>query len=378
MRNSKHFTHRLLLPFENKPSFFDKEATINEFLKLYPDAVGRYSNYKQLYQDAVNHVGKISFDEKTDDYDDYFYLLSNQDKVVSIVIGTLAYLIAKETDQHGKDIEAAIDSVIFQSTGDDHFDVNNAFDTKSGMGHRMFGHDPATFAFKNIPTDYLIYVKNDAVPNTRKVIQIGEYLDVADNIKTVSMCDLIWKFYGNESTVLRSIWNCISHTIIHFAKDIFTPDGLPLPFTSLLETFKHEQIGNISVSVLCYRDSFSKKSKNMHLKASDFTSLATVEALISIYCSLSEVSKDKINGYKDDMKLIAAGTCIALQTSSLVFSHEDHIGKKGAVPIIDGGKINLPLITCYLNTLRKEAVAIYQANKKFRSFYKRSNHEQNN
>lgn len=116
----------------------------------------------------------------------------------------------------------------------------------------------------------------------------------------------------------------------------------------------------------------------MHLKASDFTSLATVEALISIYCSLSKVSKDKINGYKDDMKLIAAGTCIALQTSSLVFSHEDHIGKKGAVPIIDGGKINLPLITCYLNTLRKEAVAIYQANKKFRSFYKRSNHEQNN
>lgn len=44
--------------------FFNKEATINEYLKLYPDRNRKYVTYDELYEEAVAHVGKISFKEK--------------------------------------------------------------------------------------------------------------------------------------------------------------------------------------------------------------------------------------------------------------------------------------------------------------------------
>lgn len=351
-------------------SFYDKEATINEYLSLYPENNEEYKSYDQLYEVALSYVGKISFKEKTKDMDDYFYLLSNQDKIVAITIGVLAYFIAKETDSRGLEIEKSIDQAITKITGNTSYDANNPFDTKSGIGHRMFGHDPATFAFDNIPSDYLIYVKNEAVPNARKVVRVSEYLGLPNEIEYVSMWDIIWKFYGNESSIYKNIWNCISHIVVHFAKDLFTPDGLPIPFTSLLEKYRHENIGNISASVLSYRDSFYQRSKNAHIKASDFTSLAAIEAFIMAYCNSSHLSKNKINGYKDDMKIIAAGTCIALQFSSLTLEQEKHIGKKGPMQTIDGVKINLPLFMCYMSTLRKEVLSIYRANKKLVSFYK--------
>lgn len=351
-------------------SFYDKEATINEYLNLYPESDGNYQTYDQLYEDALSCVGKVSFKEKTKNMDDCFYLLSNQDKIVAITIGILAYFIAKETDSRGLEIEKSIDQAITKITGIDSFDTNNPFDIKSGMGHRMFGHDPATFAFNNVPSDYLIYVKNEAVPSTRKIVRVSEYLGLPNDTKYVSMWDIIWKFYGNESSIYKGIWNCIGHIVIHFVKDLFTPDGLPIPFTSLLENYKHEQIGKISASVLSYRDSFYQKSKSAHIKASDFTSLAAIEALVIAYCNSSHLTKDKINGYKDDMKIIAAGTCIALQFSSLALEQDKHIGKKGPMQTIDGAKINLPLFMCYMNTLRKEVASIYRANKKLESFYK--------
>lgn len=350
-------------------SYFDKQATVTEFLNLYPEYYGNYKTFDQLYKDALSHIGYISFKDKTKDFDDYFYLLSNQDKLVAIAIGVLAYFIAKETDSHGSSIEKSIDQAIEKFTGDKSYDRNNPFDTKSGLGHRMFGHDPATFAFKNIPSDYLIYVKNEAVPNTRKVIKVSEYLNLPPNIESVSMWDIIWKFYGNDSSIYKGVWNCINHTVIHFIKDFFTPDGLPIPFTSLLETFKHEQVGKISTSVLSYRESIYKKSKNAHLKASDFTSLAAIEIFVITYCTFSNVRKEKLDDYKNDMKLISAGTCISLQFSSLVLEQNIHLGKKGPMPTIDGAKINLPLFMCYMNTLRKEAVSIFQANKKLNAFY---------
>ena len=351
-------------------SFYDKEAAINEYLTLYPDDNEDYQTYDQLYEVALSNVGKISFKEKTKDMDDYFYLLSSQDKIVAIAIGTLAYFIAKETDSRGLEIEKSIDHAIAKITGNISYDANNPFDTKSGMGHRMFGHDPAAFAFNNIPSDYLIYVKNEAVPNTRKIVRVAEYIDLPNETEYVSMWDIIWKFYGNESSIYKNIWNCVSHTVVHFAKDLFTPDGLPIPFTSLLENYRHEQLGSISASVLSYRESFYQKSKNAHIKASDFTSLAAIEAFIMAYCNSSHLSKDKISSYKDDMKIIAAGICIALQFSSLSLEQDKHIGKKGPVQTIDGAKINLPLFMCYMNTLRKEVASIYRANKNLVSFYK--------
>ena len=140
--------------------FFNKEATINEYLKLYPDRNRKYVTYDELYEEAVAHVGKISFKEKTKDFENYFYLLTSQDKIIGITIGILGYIVAREVDAHGKDIEKNIDKAVDKITGIAGYDTNSPFDTKYGKGHRVFGHDPATFAFQKIPSDYIIYIKN--------------------------------------------------------------------------------------------------------------------------------------------------------------------------------------------------------------------------
>lgn len=347
--------------------FFDKEATICEFFSLFPEVVcEHYETYDELYEHALSVVGKMSFEEKTKNYDDYFYLMKKQDKMVALLIGILGYISAKETDRKGKDIEKSID-VFFQNVFENpDFDINNAFDIKAGAGHRMFGHDPAAFAFKNIPSNYLIYVKNEAVPNTRKIIRVGEFLSLDDGVEFVSMWDIIRKFYWTEDTVAKNIWNCMAHVAVHFLKDLFTPDGLPLPFTSLLETYKYEKRENLDASVLSYRDSFYQKSRDAHLKASDFTSLAVVKALSSMYVKFSGVGKEIQSGYEDDMNLLAMSTCITFQISSLVLSQENHAGKKGPVPIIDGAKFNVPLITAYMNVVRKEIFSVFRANKRLK------------
>lgn len=362
--------------FGKRNDFFDKEATIDEFLKLYPELRGTFNEdmtYDELYEVAYEYVGYISFEDKTKDIDDYFYLLTQQDKVVAITIGCMAYLVAKETDTNGKNIENAIDNVITKITGDKSYDVNNPFDTKSGFGHRMFGHDPAAFGFKNIPRDYLIYVKNEAVPGTRKTIRVGDFLNLDEPIKEVSMGDIIWKFYGNDSDVFKGIWNCACHILVHFAKDLFTPDGLPLPFTSMLEEYQQRETLNSHASILSYKDSFYKKSKNAHLKGSDFTSLLTIEFIIKMYCEFSKIDSAKVKGYKDDMKMIAMSTCIILQVSALTISDEL---KSNSNKIIDGAKINVPMLTIYMNILRREIVSIFQANRKFKNMYKEMNYNE--
>ena len=214
--------------YGKRTDFFDKEATIDEFLKPYPEMRGTFNKditYDKLYEIAYEHVGHISFEEKTKDIEDYFYLLTPQDKVVAVAIGCMAYLVAKETDINGKSFEKAIDDIVTKVTGNKSYDINNPFDTKSGFGHRMFGHDQAAFGFKNIPRNYLIYVKNEAAPSTRKIIRVGEFLNLDESIEKVSMGDIIWKFYGNDSDTFKGIWNCACHILVHFAKDLFTPDA---------------------------------------------------------------------------------------------------------------------------------------------------------
>lgn len=355
-------------------NFLDKEATIDEFLKLFPELRGTFDEnitYDELYEIALSYVGPISFDEKTKDIEDYFYLLTSQDKIVAITIGSMAYLIAKETDRNGKNIEKAIDDIVFRMTGDKSYDVNNPFDTKAGLGHRMFGHDPATFGFKNIPRNYLIYVKNEAVPRTRKIIKVGDFLNLDESQEVVSMGDIIWKFYGNDSSIYKGIWNCVCHTIVHFSKDLFTPDGIPIPFTSMLEKYQEYETINSNASILKYRDSFYKKSQNAHLKGSDFTSLFAIEFFIKMYCEFSKIDKSKINGYKDDMKMLAMSTRIILQTTALTISNNSTKSK-----IIDGAKINVPMLTSYMNIIRKELISIFYVNHELKNMYKEMNYNE--
>lgn len=63
-------------------SFYDKEATINEYLNLYPESNGNYQTYDQLYEDALSCVGKVSFKEKTKNMDDFFIFYQTKIKLL--------------------------------------------------------------------------------------------------------------------------------------------------------------------------------------------------------------------------------------------------------------------------------------------------------
>lgn len=128
----------------------------------------------------------------------------------------------------------------------------------------------------------------------------------------------------------------------------------------MLEEFQQRETLNSYASILSYKDSFYKKSKNAHLKGSDFTSLITIEFIVKMYCEFSKIDGIKVKGYKDDMKMIAMSTCIILQVSALTISDEL---KSNRNKIIDGAKINVPMLTIYIYEYTKKRSSIYISSK---------------
>lgn len=337
--------------FGSDKSFFDKEATIKEYFELVPEKDRKScETYEELYQEALKHVGKQSFEENTADMENYFYELSKDEGTIAVLLGIVAYASARIIDEEGKNIEEAIDEALPKD-----YDVNNPFDAKEGFGHRIFGHDPATFGIKNIPGDTIIKVKyGDA---TRKVpVRIGEFLGVGTDGK-VSMWDLIWKFYGDDADKAAGIMNCIKHSIIHFSKDLFTPAGMPLPFVTLFN--KYERFENLNASALQYKDSLIQKCDKLHLqlKASDFVSFFVIESFLRFYCKSKNLG-DKERGFVQDMKLIAMGTCLSLHMATIVMGDTLLVKKRGNKPIISGGKANVLMMSAFAKISLQEVIMV--------------------
>lgn len=348
--------------------FFDKEATIKEYFALVPpEKRRRVNDYDELYQEALKFVEKQDFVKNTANLDDYFHEISKDEGMVAVFLGIIAYGVAKEVDKNGSEIEQAIDKMLPKD-----YDVNNPFDVKKGYGHRIFGHDPATFGMKNIPGDLLIQVK-DSVTGKYSPIRIGEFLGKGIS-SNVSMWDLIWKFYGNNKTPLKGIINALSHTIIHFAKDLFTPAGLPLPFVSLFNEYQKYMNMGKSVSTIKYQDSFMYKMDNqkINMKASDFASYFLIESFLYFYCEYTSNSKGITDrkGFKQDMKLISMGTCISLQMSTIVLGNELQVGKRGNKSMIPGGKVNVLMTGTFFKVALQDMGSILKARHKINESYK--------
>ena len=134
------------------------------------------------------------------------------------------------------------------------------------------------------------------------------------------MWDLIWKFYRNPTNIPKGLMNCFSHIIIHFAKDLFTPAGLPLLLTSLFN--KYEKFKDGTVSGIRYKDSMMQKldKYKMNIKASDFASFFLIKTFLHFYCEheIKENEIKDIDGFKRDIRLLAKGTCISLQMALLL------------------------------------------------------------
>lgn len=337
--------------FGSRKRFFDKEATIKEYFAIVPEGQRiKTDNYEELYQEAFRTVGKQDFIKNTADVEDYFHSISGDEGTIAVLIGLVAYAIAREVDTHGLEYEKAIDKIL-----PDQFDTNNPFDVKEGFGHRIFGHDPVTFGIKNIPGDAIIKVKNIET-GQRELIKIGEFLGVGTD-QNVSMLQMIWKFYGNTDNKLTGVLNCLSHTIVHFSKDLLTPAGIPLPFVTLFNEYQYFE--NLDASALRYKDSLIKKFDNhrMQFKASDIASLMFIETFLDFYCKAKKMG-DKEKAFRNDMKLIAMGTCISAQMATIVVGEHLQAGKKGNKPMIPGGKVNALLATAFFKETVQEMISI--------------------
>lgn len=191
--------------FEKDEEFFDKEATIKEYFSVCPTEKRKeVKSYDELYEEALKYVNKQNFEENTQMVDNYFEELCNEDVVIVILTGVFAYKIACWVDEYGKGWEKKLDEIL-----------PNGFD-------------------KNIPNDFKIIVGKNGHRNIYK--PIGDVLNKDGNI---SMLDLIWHYYGKDKiNPLYVFFNCMGHTIVHFAKDLLTSEGLPLPFSSLLYQYK--------------------------------------------------------------------------------------------------------------------------------------------
>lgn len=351
--------------------FFDKEATIKEYFALVPSEDRKHvSTYDELYEEALRYVSKQNFAENTKNQDDYFHILSNDEGMIAVFVGILSYGIAREVDKKGTDIEKAIDKMLPKD-----YDVNNPFDVKKGYGHRIFGHDPATFGLRNIPGDMLIHVK-DEITGKDKVIRIGDFLG-KDISKNVSMWDLIWKFYGNNSKPMQGIFNSLGHIIAHFTKDLFTPAGLPVSFVSLFTEYQKYMNEGRSVSTVEYKDSLMYKldKQKMNMKSSDFAAYLFIKSFTHFYCV--QLSKNKaisdVDGFKRDVQLLAMGTCISMQMATIVMGNDLQVGKKGNKPMIPGGKVNLLMTGVFFKEAMADILSIENArreiNKKYKSNY---------
>lgn len=353
-----------VLFWQSDEDFFDKEATIKEYFAVCPPERRRKVNsYDELYAEALRYVSKQSFAENTKDMEDYFYEMNQTDASVAILTGVFGYVIAMETDKNGGKLEKSIDKMLPKG-----FDTNNPFDTRVGGNHRYFGHDLLGIGLKNIPADFLIKDGDFYLP-------IGQIVGKNSN---VSMLDLVWTYYGKtSSTPLKGIFNCVGHTVVHFAKDLLTSEGVPLPFTSLLNEYNDiaGEAGELALNQNDYTisNNFNDKVNEVkgNLKASDFTSLAFIEGMCKLYAH-SKALGEKEKSFNRDMKIIAMGTCIMIQMSSLILGEQHRIDlhERGKGAMIPGAKLNVVMASIMFKNMVQEMATVVQARNEVNAEYK--------
>ena len=358
---------KLKIKYGRQKKFDDMMVTIKAYQSMIPSDLRKpLDNIQDIYEEALKYVGPLSYSEETKDINPYFKDLTALDGTIAVCIGLLAHYVAYRVDEDGYDIEKAIDNMLPKD-----YDKNNAFDVKSGYGHRVFGHDAAALGIRNIPVDYIVHTRGGP-SKYRQAYTIGQLVGAVPNQQYVSMWDLVWKFYGNNDSNLKSICNCLSHTIVHYAKDLFTPAGLPLPLTSLLNQYTHEfSDGRISDKYfsLQYKNSLIKDlDKNtLNLRASDFASIIVIESMIEIYSkmqNLGNLEKD----YKRMMKIISMATCLIVGFTKLLYVDDLQLNKHNKV--VSGSRVNLLMTGLFAKNAIEEFWVIIKANKDIKQGYK--------
>lgn len=365
-------TLKEVVVWEKDDDFFDKEATIKEYFKVCPpDKRKKVKNYDELYIEALKYVNKQSFEENTSHMEDYFYEMTQEDASIAILTGVFAYAIAYGVDKNGKKLEDGIDNIL-----PDDFDKNNPFDKRCGKNHRIFGHDIFSFALKGIPNDYPILVQKVGRDTYYK--KIGEFLHKNGRI---TMLDLIWKVYGEKaSNPIEGIFSCVGHTIVHFAKDLLTAEGVPLPFSGLLADYYPVSIDDDILD----QDDYILENKfndwvnkyNGNMKASDFATLGFISGMCKLYTSRKNLG-EKAESFNRDLKIIAMGTCIMLQMSAMILNKNNVLKKKSKKAIVPGAKWNVILTGAMMKAMTQEMAEVTKVRNEINKKYSEKIKEMN-
>lgn len=377
--------------FEKDEDFFDKEATIKEYFAVVPpEERKKVNNYDELYQEALKYVSKQSFKDNTADIDNYFYEMDQMDGTIAVLIGLFAYKLACVTDEKGKEFESNVDKIASKKNlegkseieqnmrkkmqkvlYDD--DLRNPYDIRVGGKHRDFGHDMAAFPLKSIPNDTIVIDRRTGAPIAKTVGQL-----IGKKNGNVSMLEIIWEYYGKTSnSLLKGFFSCVGHTIVHFSKDLLTSEGLPLPFSSLLNRYLGLEGYNPYDEDLLQRynpieNKFNRKVDSVkgNIKASDLMSLSFIEGMCSLYCKSKNLN-EKEEDFKRDIKVLAMGTCITVQMSSMFINNDKHkqSGKKGAPTFVPGAKLNVIMTGVMFKNMIQEMNVITKARKEVNDAY---------
>jgi hypothetical protein len=261
--------------------------------------------------------------------------LSKSDITACAMFGILTAFIAKMLDNNGKKIETFINSLNVKdpATGNKlsikDFDTNNVFDLKRGANHREQLFHSGNI-FKKAPSDF---VKPDGA-SIEDLMQMGK--------SSYSLLEIMTKHYGLSGGFLKNAGAILKIYGIHFAKDIVTPAGLPLPFSDIFTKFSVNDANACGYSThnLLY-DGFLKEANRelrfLNIRASDISSAVLIGIFASAYVKIIHPELNK-RQQKSLISKMTVATSAMLVISQLLMLCAGAT-KKGAV--IDGGKLNL-------------------------------------
>lgn len=310
---------------ESDKAYWDKKATVLEWQKQTGKKLSPDLTNQAIYESAIKDGYNVSWKTLSDGLPDYFIELSQLDVTFAISIGILTAFTAMLVDRIGSEKsekETGIKSLEkrISEMAEKGYDKNNPFDLRSGANHRKVGHDFFSFNKDIIPGEYIM---RDKSGNLRKVADI-----VGSSTKEkFSMSDLINATYGtNTNNFFSGIWDKIAHTIHHLAKDIVTPNGLPLPFTELLNKFS--EANNVSGYKVTNELLDNVQNEFVSLRASDFTSVGFIRLTHSVLYRIKETEwknfdKNTISATKAQLNVLSYCSCVITQMFLYLFKKEN-------------------------------------------------------
>jgi hypothetical protein len=333
--------------------YWNKKTTILRYdEKLYKDKKSGKINSKEpkiisnedLFEEAQQSIGTFNFNEEVEklEINDFFCHLSYSNIKVSITIGIMGALTAIVTDMLGKPIEQNIFTK---------FDKNHPADFMRGQYHRYhYGHDILN-PFEKLPKGF-------------------QYHGV--DVGGKSLFKMVGDTYCPNNPPIQKLFSVVGHNLVHYFRDFITPDGLPLPGSSIFTQWENNLVNRCGFSSSNeLMDSLGREFGS--IKASDFTSIILMKTLSSFFIkkSLSKkhISKNATRIFENQISTITTSTCLIIQLFLLLFHFSDitNVNKSKS-----GAKLNLGLMALFTKNIIQLISYTSKEHKELIDFYDKS------